>query len=293
MGVLNFGSINIDHVYRVPHLVRPGETLSARSYTINPGGKGANQSAAIAQAGASVFHAGKVGQDGRWMVDMLDEFGVDTRFVQVGEAATGHAIIQVDDEGENSIVIYGGGNQEITSDEIDATLDSVDAGTLLLLQNEINDVPYIMRAAAERGIEICINPAPMTEAVRGYPLDLVKTLVVNESETRGILGSDDVPDEDLLDRLTEQVPGADLIITLGAAGLQARSGQQTVVLPAFPAEVVDTTGAGDTFTGFYLARRLAGDDFERALKVASKASSIVVARKGAMPSIPKLDEVVT
>lgn len=292
MSVLNFGSINIDHVYRVPHLVRPGETLSARSYTIKPGGKGANQSAAIALAGGSVFHAGKIGQDGRWMVDMLDEFGVDTRFVRVGETATGHAVIQVDDNGENSIVIYGGGNQEITSDEIDATLDSVDAGTVLLLQNEINDVPYIMRAAAERGIEICINPAPMTEAVRGYPLELVKTLMVNETEARGILGSD-VPDEGLLDRLTEQVPGADLIITLGAAGLQARSGQQTVILPAFPAEVVDTTAAGDTFTGFYLARRLAGDDFERALKVASKASSITVAREGAMPSIPKLDEVMT
>jgi len=291
MSVLNFGSINIDHVYRVPHFVRPGETLGARSYTIKPGGKGANQSAAIAQAGGSVFHAGKIGEDGRWMVDMLNEFGVDTRFVRVGETATGHAIIQVDDNGENSIVLYGGGNQEITRHEIDATLDSVNAGTVLLLQNEINDIPYIMRAAADRGIEICINPAPMTEAVQGYPLDLVTTLVVNETEARGILGSD-VPDEGLLDRLTEQVPGADLIVTLGAAGLQARSGQQTVILPAFPAEVVDTTAAGDTFTGFYLARRLAGDDFERALMVASKASSIAVAREGAMPSIPKLDEVV-
>lgn len=169
MPILNFGSINIDHVYRVPHLVLPGETLSARSCTIKPGGKGANQSAAIAQAGGSVFHAGKIGEDGRWMVEMLNEFGVDTQFVRVGETATGHAIIQVDDNGENSIVIYGGGNQEITRDEIDATLDSVEAGTLLLLQNEINDVPYIMRAAADRGIAICINPAPMTEAVQGYP----------------------------------------------------------------------------------------------------------------------------
>lgn len=115
---------------------------------------------------------------------------------------------------------------------------------------------------------------------------------MNATEARGILGAD-VRDEELLDRLTEKVPGADLIITLGAAGLQARSDQKTVILAAVPAEVVDTTAAGDTFTGFYLARRLAGDDFERALVVASEASSIAVAREGAMPSIPKLDEVVT
>lgn len=290
MSVLNFGSLNIDHVYRVTHFVRPGETLSADSYTIKPGGKGANQSAAIAQAGGEVDHAGKIGDDGKWLIDELDSFGVNTTWVQVGETPTGHAIIQVDDSGQNAIVLFGGGNQKITSEEIDRTLDAAEPGTVLLLQNEINDTPYVMRAAAKRGIPICINPAPMDEMVPAYPLELVETLVVNETEALGILG-EQTPVEELLDRLEEKVPQADLIITLGGDGLQARSKGQTVVLPAFPAKVVDTTAAGDTFIGYYLARRLAGDDFEQALRTASKASSIAVTREGAMPSIPKLDEV--
>lgn len=291
MSVLNFGSLNIDHVYRVPHFVRPGETLSALSYTVKPGGKGANQSAAIARAGGDVMHAGKIGADGKWLIDELNRFGVDTTHVLVGDTPTGHAIIEVDDAGENAIVLYGGGNQKITPAEIDETLDSVSKDTVLLLQNEVNDTPYIMRAAAARGIPICINPAPMDPTVQRYPLELVETLIVNETEAKGILGSDVTIDK-LLDTLVERVPQADVIITLGGAGLQARTGGETVVLPAYQVDVLDTTAAGDTFIGFYLARRLAGDDFERALQVASKAASISVTREGAMPSIPKLEEVV-
>src|SRR3982751_1755807 len=115
MQVLNFGSLNIDRVLRVPHIARPGETIASRSMSLLAGGKGANQSVALARAGVKVAHAGKVGADGQWLVDKLAAEGIDTSRVQVGAGPTGQATIQVDDAGQNAIVLLGGANQEITS----------------------------------------------------------------------------------------------------------------------------------------------------------------------------------
>lgn len=291
MKILNYGSLNIDHVYSVDHLVRPGETLASLNYAMHPGGKGANQSAAIARAGGAVHHAGKIGRDGRWLVDQLTEYGVDTSQIRVTDDPSGHAIIEVDAAGENSIILHGGGNQQISTDEIDETLALFGPQDTLLLQNEISNTDHLMRAAAKRGLTICFNPAPMDPGVLDYPLELVGTFVVNETEAMGLATGAQTP-EQALEALAVRFPGVEIIVTLGASGLIARRGSESVLMPAFAANVVDTTAAGDTFIGYYLARRAAGDCFSDALRVASKASALAVSRPGAMTSIPLLNEVI-
>ncbi len=290
MSILNYGSLNIDHVYGVPHFVRPGETLASDSYTMEPGGKGANQSAAIARAGGSVMHAGKIGADGFWLVDQLRECGVDTSGIRTYDGVSGHTIIQIDAAAENAIILHGGGNQEISTSEIDETLAAASPGTVVLLQNEISNTGYIIRKAAEIGLPICINPAPMDPDVLTYPLELVHTLVVNETEGAAITGPLATSHE-VLDALVARFPKPDVILTLGAQGVLCRSGDERYEIPAAPAHAVDTTAAGDTFIGYYLARRQAGDSVEVSLVIAGKASAIAVSRPGAMRSIPLASEV--
>ena len=187
MNILNFGSLNIDLVYQVEHIARPGETIASSAHQVFAGGKGANQSAALARAGARVFHAGQVGPDGQWLVDKLAGLGVDVQHIRVGDVPTGHAIIQVDRHGQNSIVLFAGANAQINRATIDATLSHFGAGDILLLQNEINDIPYIVAAAAKRGLRICLNPAPCGPEIRDYPLELVHWLVVNQPRPKASL----------------------------------------------------------------------------------------------------------
>ena len=147
MKIINFGSINIDHVYGVEHFVRPGETLESESYSVFSGGKGANQSIALARAGAEVLHAGKVGADGGWLKTKLRDNGVDVSLVETVDLPTGHAVIQVNSEGENAIIIHGGANRTFSSADIDKVLESAEAGDYLLLQNEINAVEKVLEKA--------------------------------------------------------------------------------------------------------------------------------------------------
>ena len=163
--VLNFGSLNVDHVYRVDHFAQPGETISCQDFRRFAGGKGLNQSIALAHAGAQVFHAGKIGEADSWLKTMLRNHGVDTAFVAAVDGPSGHAIIQVNNKGENAIVIYGGANQQINQSEVGRIVASFSPGDYLLLQNEVNAVPEILFAAKERGLTIIFNPAPMTTKV--------------------------------------------------------------------------------------------------------------------------------
>ncbi len=289
MQVLNFGSLNIDLVYRVAHVVRPGETLAGTALERHAGGKGANQSAALALAGARVFHAGKIGDDGAWLVEQLARLGVDTRHVRRGDVPTGHAVIQVDTHGENAIVLCGGANRRIADDEVDATLAEFGPETVLLLQNEINGIPRLMRAAHARGLSIVFNPAPMDREVLAYPLELARTLIVNETEGAALVGAGEPAD--MLARLAARLPQAEIVLTLGSRGVLYHAGGHTLRVEACPVRVVDTTGAGDTFIGYFVARRMAGDAVERALRIASQAAAITVSRPGAMDAIPRLDEV--
>ena len=257
MNILNFGSLNIDLVYQVGHIVRPGETIASSSHQVFAGGKGANQSAALARAGARVFHAGQVGPDGQWLVDKLAGLGVDVQHIRVGDVPTGHAIIQVDRHGQNSIVLFAGANAQISRGAINAVLAHFDRGDTLLLQNEINDISYIIASASERGLTICLNPAPFGPQVRAYPLEWVDVLIVNETEATGLAGASTLP------ALAALCPHAQIVLTQGDAGAQYRSPTEEFHLPAPQVEAIDTTGAGDTFIGYFLQGLTAEHDSAR------------------------------
>ena len=280
--IVNFGSLNVDYVYQVDHFVRPGETLAAAAFNVFAGGKGANQSVALARAGASVMHAGRLGRRDTWLRDKLAAAGVDPRLIELVDGPSGHAIIQVNRQGENSIVLFGGANQTVTPAQIRKVMARARRGDVLLLQNEINDIAEIMRQGAAAGLLIALNPAPMSAAVKEYPLDLVDTLIVNEIEAEQLLGGNGA-------RLK---PGAELVLTLGARGARYEAGGRRLAVPAEPVHAVDTTAAGDTFIGYFLAARAAGADPEAALRLACRAAAVCVTRPGAMDSIPLRAEVV-
>jgi ribokinase len=284
MQILNFGSLNIDYVYRVPRFVRPGETISSTSFKTFAGGKGANQSAALAKAGADVYHAGKVGKDGIWLIDMLINLGVKTEHIRVCDNPTGHAIIQVSEQGENGIFLFPGCNKQITEAEINETLSSFQEDTLLLLQNEINHTDRIMEKARDRNIRICLNPAPFGKEVLDYPLDAVDILIVNETEGCGLSGK--TAPEAILNTLMKMWPKTEILLTLGERGVKYAFKDQVIEVQAVKTKVIDTTAAGDTFIGYYLAGLAQGLDIRQCLETAAKAAALSVSRPGAMDSIP-------
>ena len=295
MKVLTFGSLNIDHVYRVEHFVRPGETLSSDSYEQFCGGKGFNQSIALAHAGADVRHAGMVGRDGIWLKARLEDSGVNAGFVEETEKPTGHAIIQVNPAGENCIIIHGGANRCITEDYIYRVLGSLSAGDVVLLQNEINDIPEIIHRSAALELNMVFNPAPMHPDVLAYPLDLVDCFILNEIEGKELSGKD--RPEEILAAMVGKYPEADTVLTLGGQGVLFGNAQTSFQVPALavaPADIVDTTAAGDTFIGYFLegyARR--NQAMEASLQIACRAASICITRLGAADSIPRREEVET
>ena len=288
MAILNFGSLNIDYVYRVAHIVRPGETLPSQSFEVFAGGKGANQSVAAAKAGAKIRHAGKVGEDGRWLIDKLAAVGVETGLIAVGDGRAGHAIIQVDDSGQNAIVLHAGANHQIGRDQIDKAIGSAKAGDVLLLQNEINDIAYLIEQGHKAGLAVCFNPAPFDTNVLDYPLELVDTFVVNETEAADLSGQASAGES--LAVLTQRFTGAKIILTLGDKGVSYRCGDEAIDVPAVTVDAVDTTAAGDTFIGYYLAGTTLGFDTGKCLELATQAAALCVSKAGAMDSIPSRQE---
>jgi ribokinase len=286
--IRNLGSLNIDHVYRVTHFVRPGETLASTSYHRGAGGKGFNQTVALARAGATVAHIGACGPDGAWLREMLLREGADTTHLRESPDPTGHAIIQVSGSGENAIILHGGANRSIGYDAVLSALTSAPEGSWFLTQNETDSVPEAIRLARQLGLTVCFNAAPMDPAVLEYPLAMVDWLVVNETEGAEISGREH-PDA-IADALAARYPSMGLVLTLGSDGVLCRKGNRTLRLPAPQVGVVDTTAAGDTFTGFFVAAMAAGLDLEPALARATHAAALTVTRPGAAPSIPFASE---
>ena len=292
MKILNFGSLNLDYVYRVPHFVRGGETLASRSMEVFPGGKGLNQSVAFSRAGAEVYHAGSVGCEGGMLLEVLREAGVDTRFVRtLSDTPTGHAIIQVSDEGDNCILLCGGANLCRDGAFTEEALSHFSEGDLLMLQNEINSPVEVAALAKARGMLVALNPSPFNEAITEELLILTDYLILNETEGREITGQED--EDEILRKLHARFPAMRIILTLGGRGSLYSDGTETIRQDIFKVTPVDTTAAGDTFTGYFFSTLLGGDEKNpaKALRTASAASAIAVSRMGAAPSIPTLDEV--
>ncbi len=292
MKILNFGSLNIDYTYDVEHFVRGGETLSSLKLQTYTGGKGLNQSVAAGRSGAPVWHAGSIGaSDGEVLVELMEKAGVHTEYVKRVSGSSGHAIIQRDPDGQNCILLYGGANQTVNAEQAKEVLRHFDSGDWLILQNEISAVADIMELAHERGMKIALNPSPMNEKIPGYPLEYVDLLILNEVEAAALCSDAETDGTRMLESLREKFPSCTLVLTLGKAGAWYWAGEKRFFQSAFQVDAVDTTGAGDTFTGFLLGALARGETAEQAMLEAAAASAIAVTRPGAAPAIPVFSEV--
>ena len=289
MNVVNFGSLNIDHVYAVDHFCRAGETIHTKSYTQNAGGKGLNQSIAVSRSGQKVHHAGLLGPEGTRLAELLSGSGVDLRYLKHTDVPQGHAVIQVQPDGQNCIFLYGGSNQAVTPQEIDEVLMQLNAGDYLLLQNEIANLTYLLRAAARRGLRVVLNASPISDELLNADLSGVDWLVVNEIECAAMAGCGDA--QAGYETLKQRYPSLGILLTLGSEGSVSWKDGTEVRQCAYPVRAVDTTGAGDTFMGYFVGCLAQGMERQTAMQYASMASAISVTRPGAAASIPLMDEV--
>lgn len=295
MKILLFGSLNIDYVYSVPHFVKKGETLSAKELNVYTGGKGLNQSIALARAGVETYQAGAIGTDGMFLLEQLKEAGVKTDLVKIlDDVRTGNAIIQNDDEGDNCIVLFGGANQAITKEQVDEVFKDFTNEDYLLIQNEINELSYIVEKAKEEGMKIILNPSPMNEKIMKLPLDQIDYFILNEIEAMQILEMgkpEEIDGKYIASLLHERFKDATIVLTLGSEGSVCISDDEYVEQSIYKVKAIDTTAAGDTYTGYFIAGILNGKTIKESMDIASKASAIAVTRQGAAPSIPVLEEV--
>ena len=289
MKVLNIGSMNLDLVYNVDHIVQPGETEASVSMNTFLGGKGMNQSVALAKAGVEVYQGGMIGEDGQPFLDACAEYGVRADFIRKVEGKSGHAVIQIDSSAQNCILLYGGANQMLTESYVDEVLEHFGAGDILLLQNEVNLLPYIVDKAYEKGMQIALNPSPFNEKLSKVDMTKISIFLLNEVEGNQVTGL--TAPEEIIAKMQELYPHAKIVLTLGKDGAVYAEGEQRFFQPIFPVKAVDTTAAGDTFTGYFLAGLAEGMAIPETLKMSAKASSIAVSRAGAVPSIPYRAEV--
>ena len=289
MRVLNIGSMNLDHVYSVDHVVQPGETEASLELQDFLGGKGMNQSVALAKAGVATYQGGMIGPDGQPFLDACAQYGVHADYIRKIAVPTGHAIIQRDKNAQNCILLYGGANQCLTEEYVDEVLADFGSDDILLLQNEVNMMPYIVDKAYERGMTIALNPSPFNEKLDAVDMGKISIFLLNEVEGGQITGLTE-PDE-IIAKLLEMYPSARIVLTLGGDGAVYADAHQKHYQPIFKVQAVDTTAAGDTFSGYFLAGLCEGMDIPAVLRMSAKASSIAVSREGAVPSIPYRAEV--
>ena len=271
MAIINFGSLNLDHVYTMPHFVRPGETISAADYQVYWGGKGLNQSVAAAKAGGDVRHAGMIGAGGEKLREFLKECGVDTSLIGFTDVPQGHALIQVAETGENSIILFHGSNYEVSEEYIDQVLKTVPVGSYVILQNEISNLSHVIAEASRKGCRIVLNPSPFDESFQS------------------LFGTQ--KPEEVIAIIEKAAPDLSIVLTFGSKGSVCYSKGKIVKQNIYHVKAVDTTGAGDTFTGYFVASLDEGKALEESMRRAAAAAAIAVSRKGAAPSIPMREEV--
>ena len=291
MKTVNFASCNIDYVYSLDHIVRPGETEGSEKLELFPGGKGLNQTVALARAGMEVYPAAIIGEDGLFLRDELINSGAKLDFLKITKEKTGHAIIQVDKKGENSIFLFHGTNYAFDEEYIDEVLSHFEKGDILLIQNEINLVPYIIEKAFDKGLFTVLNPSPFDESIKKINLNKVSCLILNKTEAFDLSGG--LSPEEFLESYKIKYPEMIVMLTLGSKGCIYSDKNTTCSHGIFDVTPVDTTAAGDTFTGFFLSGLAKGLKPAEAIKIASAASSLAITKMGAAPSIPKWDEVIS
>jgi ribokinase len=278
MAIWNLGSINADHVYALPHIPGPGETLAARTLTTGLGGKGANMSVACVRAGGTVRHIGAVGPEGAWAVERLHGYGVDTTHIATLDTPTGHAIIAVDDRGENMILLFPGANRALPPQHVEAALAQAAPGDWLLTQNETNLQTEAAALARSRGLRVAYAAAPFEAAAVEAILPHLDFLILNEVEADQLV--------DTTGRKVATLGIPDVIVTLGAQGCLWFHEGREASFPALPVTPVDTTGAGDAFTGYVLAGLDEGRPMPEAIALATRAAALKVTRHGAADAIP-------
>ena len=289
MKTLVYGSCNVDHIYRVPHIVAPSETLGISAVQVSPGGKGLNQAVALKKAGLQVRFAGKRGPDGAVLTETLSAAGVDLAYFRTSAAPSGQAHIQVAEDGENAILLYRGANYEVTREEIDETLSAFGAGDLLVLQNEISELSYLIDRGYLLGMKTVLNPSPISSEMLGIDYSKIWLVFINEVELAGL--AEGKSEEAFVADMRARFPHTRWVVTLGAAGSFYFDSSTLVRQAAVPAAAVDTTCAGDTFTGYFTEALVSGRSPAEALRRASAASAIAVSRVGAAGSIPEREEV--
>jgi ribokinase len=289
MKILNFGSLNIDYVYHVSHFVKPGETLQAKKQSIFCGGKGLNQSIALARAGAPVYHGGCIGFGGEMLKDALEKDHISIQLLSMVDVIQGNAVIQVDDQGENCILLYGGSNQAITKPYAEQVLSYFGKGDFLVLQNEISCIEEIITLAVKKEMIVVLNPSPFTDNLRHIDYDNISWLILNEIEGEQLSGEKN-PSEVWMS-LHQKYPHMNMVLTLGSAGAYCFTATEEIYQSAYPVQTIDTTAAGDTFTGYFLAGILKGEPLEMCMQSAAMAAAITVTRMGAAVSIPYVAEV--
>lgn len=290
MKVLNFGSLNLDYVYQVESILIPGETQASKNRQIFCGGKGLNQSIALAKAGIPVYHAGLIGEGGEPLLEVCKENGVNTEFIRQIPGPCGHTVIQVDENGQNCILLFGGSNRSMTKEFVDTVLDSFEEGDIILLQNEINELDYIIDRAYEKHMMIILNPSPFDNALENCDLSKISLFLMNEIEGFQITGEKE-PDK-ILTKVKTLYPKAKVVLTLGGDGSVYQDETGIYRQGIFKVKAVDTTAAGDTFTGYFISSIIDGLPVQDGLELAAKASAIAVSRPGATASIPLRSEVV-
>jgi ribokinase len=289
MKILNFGSLRIEEIFTVDSFVRPGEETAALALEEQPGGRGLCQSIAISRAGSLVIHAGKTAPDGRKIIDFLKKNGVKTAYIEENGSCTGRAVIQVNKYGSSSVLLHAGANQEITKTRIDYVLDGLSAGDILILQNELNNIEYIIEKAYAKYIRIVLNPTPINDALKDC-LSKVSYLILNELEGEELTG-ESRPNK-MLDYLITHYPHLKTVLTLGKIGSLYSDKLLRLQQSIFPVESVDTTAVGDTYLGYFISRISMGVQVWNAMREAAKASALTVSRQGGVKSIPTWKEVI-
>ncbi|MEM7100380.1 MAG: ribokinase [Pseudomonadota bacterium] len=296
--IVNIGSLCIDYVYRVPRIVSEGVTLASTQRQVFAGGKGLNQSVAAARAGAEVVHCGAIGPDGDLLVETLEGAGARIDQIVTINEPSGHAVIQVNPDGQNAIVIHGGANRTLTPAYVDAATRNLSQHDWVLLQNEVNDLDLIISAAKGAGAKVALNLAPADERIADYPIDLLDLLIVNIDEAAALvaakaLGEPGANADEHFAQLVKAYPHTSLVLTQGSAGLLCHEAgsEHRMHMGTIKVDAVDETAAGDSFVGYCLASLARGDELHQALRLGTIAGALAVTREGAAPSVPSPAEV--